>query len=161
ASVTIEANANDPDGTIAKIDFYSGTTLLGTDASAPYSFTWNNIPAGDHPITAVATDNSGAMKVSDAVTISVNVISSLIPVGGYKAFTKVYPNPSNNVFTVNCDQDVTSIYVLNQYSEKVEELNNIQSGKLEIGSALPGGIYMLIVEYTSQKREMAKIIKAE
>ncbi|MFL6052442.1 MAG: Ig-like domain-containing protein [Actinoallomurus sp.] len=39
------AGANDG-ATISKVEFYDDTTLLGTDTSSPYSFTWTNVPAG-------------------------------------------------------------------------------------------------------------------
>ncbi|MFN6946841.1 MAG: DUF6055 domain-containing protein, partial [Cytophagaceae bacterium] len=72
ASITISANAADSDGTITNVQFYNGTTLLHTDATAPYSFTWNNVAAGTYTITARATDNSGATTTSTARTIVVN-----------------------------------------------------------------------------------------
>ena len=37
ASVTLSATASDPDGTLARVEFYNGTTLLGTDTTSPYS----------------------------------------------------------------------------------------------------------------------------
>ncbi len=54
------------------MDFYQGTTLLGSDTSAPYSFAWNNVGAGNYSLTAVATDNSGATTTSAPVAITVN-----------------------------------------------------------------------------------------
>ena len=71
AAVTLSANAFDSDGTVAKVDFYAGTTLLGTDTSSPYSFAWNDVPAGSYSLTAVATDNLGAQATSTAVSIQV------------------------------------------------------------------------------------------
>jgi chitinase len=72
ANVTISANANDNDGTIASVQFFRGAVSLGTDASAPYSLTWQNATAGQHVLTAVATDNKGATTTSAAVTITVS-----------------------------------------------------------------------------------------
>jgi phosphatidylserine/phosphatidylglycerophosphate/cardiolipin synthase-like enzyme/regulation of enolase protein 1 (concanavalin A-like superfamily) len=72
ATVTITANASDSDGTIAKVDFYAGTTHLGTVTSSPYSFTWSSVAAGTYSLTAVATDNGGASTTSSAVSITVN-----------------------------------------------------------------------------------------
>ena len=70
-TVTINANAADTDGTVAKVDFYDGTTLIGTDAAAPYSFSWMNVPAGNYSITARATDDQGATGTSAAITVVV------------------------------------------------------------------------------------------
>ncbi|HYG14390.1 MAG TPA: Ig-like domain-containing protein, partial [Bacteroidia bacterium] len=80
ASVTINATAADADGNIAKVDFYNGTTFLGTDASSPYSFTWANVAAGTYSITAIATDNSGAITTSSSISITVNPPQNLNPV---------------------------------------------------------------------------------
>ncbi len=71
ATIVITANAADADGTVSKVDFYNGTTLLGTATSAPYNFDWNNVAAGTYTVTAVATDNAGGTTTSVAVTITV------------------------------------------------------------------------------------------
>jgi subtilisin family serine protease/regulation of enolase protein 1 (concanavalin A-like superfamily) len=55
ATMTVSANANDTDGTIARVDFYQGATLIGSDTSSPYSVTWSNVAAGSYSLTAVAT----------------------------------------------------------------------------------------------------------
>ena len=72
ANITITASASDSDGTVAKVDFYQGTTLIGTATAAPYSVTWNNVAAGTYNLTAVATDNGGATTTSTAVSVTVN-----------------------------------------------------------------------------------------
>jgi parallel beta-helix repeat protein len=71
ASVTITAAAADTDGTVSKVEFYNGTTLLGTDAESPYTFTWNNVAAGNYTVTAKATDNGSLETTSAPVTFSV------------------------------------------------------------------------------------------
>src|SRR5262245_38419924 len=48
ALVVIQANATDPDGKVSKVQFFRGSTLLGTDKTAPYSFNWSNVPAGNY-----------------------------------------------------------------------------------------------------------------
>jgi RHS repeat-associated protein len=72
ATVTVTANAADADGTVTKVDFYDGTTLVGTATAAPFTVTLNNVAAGAHTYTAVATDNRGATATSAAVAVSVN-----------------------------------------------------------------------------------------
>ncbi|HEY8401422.1 MAG TPA: carbohydrate-binding protein [Cytophagaceae bacterium] len=82
ANITITANATDPDGTITNVQFYNGSTLLGSDASAPYSFTWNNVAAGNYAITVKATDNNGATTTSSIINISVTNPIVQSPYGG-------------------------------------------------------------------------------
>ena len=90
ASVTIRAAAADSDGTISKVEFYNNDTLLGTETASPYTFTWNNVPAGNYSITAKAIDNGSLATVSAAVAFSVftpNVaptVSLTSPVSGTK-----------------------------------------------------------------------------
>ena len=74
AAITIAANAADADGSISKVEFYNGTTLLNSDATTPYSYTWNNVGTGTYTITAKATDNIGAVTTSSAITVTVNPI---------------------------------------------------------------------------------------
>jgi hypothetical protein len=70
-TITVTATATDPDGNVTKVEFRDGTTLLGQDTTAPYSFTWRNVPQGTHVLTARATDNAGAVTTSSAVGITV------------------------------------------------------------------------------------------
>jgi hypothetical protein len=71
AAITLNATASDPDGSVARVDFYSGTTIIGTDASSPYSISWANVAAGAYSVIAVARDNAGATTVSATRDITV------------------------------------------------------------------------------------------
>ncbi len=71
ATITIDASASDPDGTVTKVEFYNGTTKLGERATAPWSFTWKDVREGCYSITAAATDNSNARSTSEPVTVVV------------------------------------------------------------------------------------------
>jgi len=82
ATAYLTANASDSDGTIAKVDFYAGTTLVGSTTRAPYAGTWSNVTAGTYAMTAVATDNSGATTRSAAVNLTVNPGTFVMPPGG-------------------------------------------------------------------------------
>ena len=57
AAVTLTASATDSDGTIGKVEFFNGETLLATVTQAPYAFTWNDVDVGTYALTARATDN--------------------------------------------------------------------------------------------------------
>ena len=72
ATVNITANAADADGSVSKVEFYNGATLLGSDATAPYAFNWTNVASGNYSITAKAYDNLNATTTSAVVAITVN-----------------------------------------------------------------------------------------
>ena len=93
ARLTLAANASDltssgTRGVISRVEFYSGTTLLGIDTSAPYSIMWKPGMAGNYSITARATDNQGAVGTSASATVFVAAplpvprISSFSPTSG-------------------------------------------------------------------------------
>ncbi len=79
ATMTINANAADSNGTVTRVDFYRSGTLLGSDTSSPYSYTWSNAAAGTYALTAVATDNGGAATTSAAVNVTVGTASNQPP----------------------------------------------------------------------------------
>jgi chitinase len=89
-SITITAQATD-NGSIAKTEFYQGTTKLGEVAASPYSFTWSNVQAGSYALTVVATDNEGATATSAVVNVTVTGGSNCPGVAVWQQ-TAVYTN---------------------------------------------------------------------
>src|SRR5258706_7285057 len=74
ATITLTATATPTNSSrpIVKVEFFRGTTLIGTDTTSPYSFAWTNVPAGSYSLTAKATDSTGATATSAARSIKVN-----------------------------------------------------------------------------------------
>ncbi|MFH0954847.1 MAG: Ig-like domain-containing protein [Candidatus Micrarchaeota archaeon] len=72
-TININANASDNIG-ITKVEFYYGTTLIGTDTNAPYSIPWNTttITNGSYSLTSVAYDLADNTGTSTPITITVN-----------------------------------------------------------------------------------------
>jgi len=85
-NVLITVSANDPGGSIAKVEFFAdATNKLGESALAPFDFVWTNAPAGSNTLTARATDNLGATADSAPVVIVLNArpsVSIVSPVAG-------------------------------------------------------------------------------
>jgi len=71
AAIAISANTSDADGTVASVEFRAGSTLVGSDSSAPFGVTWSGVVAGTYILTARATDNLGASTTSAPITVSV------------------------------------------------------------------------------------------
>lgn len=76
SSITITALPVISSGTIANVEFYDGTTLLGTDTTSPYSYTWTNATAGSHTIGVIATSNASISSTKTTETITVNTVPS-------------------------------------------------------------------------------------
>lgn len=74
-TVTFTASASDSDGSISKVEFYEGNTLLNTDNSSPYSYIWTPSTGGTKSLTAKAYDNKGASKSTPAVSVNVITLS--------------------------------------------------------------------------------------
>jgi hypothetical protein len=70
AEISIDVEATDSDG-VAKVDFYQGSTRIGTDDTFPYSFTWTGMPACTYVLTATATNTLGTTTTSAPVTVKI------------------------------------------------------------------------------------------
>ncbi|MDX1374033.1 MAG: RHS repeat-associated core domain-containing protein [Burkholderiales bacterium] len=77
ASVTVTADAQDSDGTVAQVDFFANGSPIGTDTASPFTIDWANVQAGVYSLTAVATDNEGLQTTSAAVPITVGAGKAL------------------------------------------------------------------------------------
>jgi uncharacterized protein YjbI with pentapeptide repeats len=71
STVTISADAADSDGSVIRVQFFAGSTLLGTDPTAPYSLDWTTTAVGSFVITAQAHDDDLAVTTSQPVTVNV------------------------------------------------------------------------------------------
>jgi ELWxxDGT repeat protein len=71
--VLLEATATGSLG-IARVEFYDGATLVGTDYSSPYSFTWSTsgVTDGAHALSAKAFDLVGQVGTSAAVGVTID-----------------------------------------------------------------------------------------
>ncbi len=57
--------------TISAVQFYAGSTLLGQNTTAPYTFTWTNAQMGSYSLTANVVYNGTSTAASAAVGIYV------------------------------------------------------------------------------------------
>jgi Big-like domain-containing protein/cellulose binding protein with CBM2 domain len=74
-NITLTATATDNVG-VVRVEFFDGTTLLGTDTVSPYTQVLGLTAAnnGTHSYTARAFDAAGTVGISAAVTVTVNII---------------------------------------------------------------------------------------
>ncbi|MBM3754421.1 MAG: hypothetical protein FJW38_10625 [Acidobacteria bacterium] len=112
ASVTINANATTTQGTITQVEFYNGATLLNTDTTAPYSFNWTNVAAGNYTLTAKAIGSNGTSTTSTPIGIVVNTGGSVPVAIGRWPLDSVTANSTPDVSGNNNPGAVTGAYAL-------------------------------------------------
>lgn len=118
-TVTLTANASaSTGGTITRVEFYNGNTLLNTDVTSPYSFSWANVPMGTYTLTAKVFDNQGynttstpiRIYVSSGLDAGVNSITNLAPLVFHDSIIPIvkvlnYGTTALTAFTVNYQID--------------------------------------------------------
>jgi hypothetical protein len=86
ATFTLNATASDSDGSIARVDFYNGATLVASDTTAPYSADVANLPAGTYTLSARCIDNDGGLTAATPVPARSNALPSIVlnqPANGF------------------------------------------------------------------------------
>ncbi|HEU0009956.1 MAG TPA: Ig-like domain-containing protein [Verrucomicrobiae bacterium] len=82
APILVCAEATDPDGSIALVEFFDGRTKIGEAPAGPFAVLWTNASLGAHTLTAAATDGLGARRVSAPVTVFIYSGLGLLTVTG-------------------------------------------------------------------------------
>jgi hypothetical protein len=95
-TVALTANAANIPGTVSKVEFYDGTTLLNTDTASPYAFTASSVVAATHSYTAkvYVSGNATALITSVAQSVRVNALPTV-------SITAQCVTPCANPATVN------------------------------------------------------------
>lgn len=107
--INLAATATDADGSIVRMDFYAGSTLLGSSSVAPYALAWSGAAAGSYALSARAVDNRGGVGVSAPVNVTVQAMAITIasPADGatvsadFVTVSGTYQGPPNSGVTVN------------------------------------------------------------
>ncbi len=159
ATVTIDVEANDPDGSITKVELFNGSIKLGERTAAPYSFTLKDLPEGSYSLKVVATDNLKATSTSSLLEMDVK--SSY---DANREFFNLYPNPNDGRFSINfttaleAENYLVTIVDLIGKTVYQQELSNDETIKQFDISYLKRGTYVLMIS-TNQILLTQKFIK--
>ena len=108
ANIALSATAADPDGSVAAVTFLVDGSPIGVTATSPFTFAWNNVPAGTYALSAMATDNRGATTISSAfivmviVPVRMNVAASAN--GGVASASSMFTNNYPTSGAINGDR---------------------------------------------------------
>ena len=124
-NVTLRATASETNGTIARVEFYADSTLIGSDSTAPYSTTWLNPDPGSYTINVRAIDGTGNVGTS-SINITVESLNYFwsttgnIATGGDTSF----------VGTVDSNR-------LAFRTKNIERMSILPTGNIGIGTKTP------------------------
>ena len=159
AIVTIDIEANDPDGNITKVELFNGNIKLGESTAAPYSFTLKDLPVGSYSLKAVATDNLQATTTSSSLDLEVKSTYN-----ENREFFNLYPNPNDGHFSINftnaLEAENYTVTIVDLIGKTVyqQELSNDETIKQFDLSHLRSGIYVFMIS-SSQILLTQKFIK--
>jgi len=121
----IQATASEAGATIANVQFYADTTLIGEVSTSPYNFTWVDPNPGSYQLTAKATDNVGTINTA---SVYVDVTS----LNDYWSTTGNVGNNGNTNFVGNVDS-----VRLGFRTKNIEWLSILPTGNVGVGTTSP------------------------
>ena len=68
-TLPLTAEASDPDGSVVAVQFCDGYEILGEDATPPYEWSYQDVPAGTLHLNARAVDDRGRVAVSQFLNL--------------------------------------------------------------------------------------------
>jgi predicted phage tail protein len=134
ASIIITASASDPENQLGRVEFYNGSTLLGTAAASPYSFTWSSVAAGTYSLTARAYDAAGLSATSAAVSVTVSSTST---------------GPTGVSFTASADHATVTSYRLDVFAAGADPNTATPVSSLDAGKPAPDATNTITVSAPS------------
>lgn len=146
SNITLRAAPGTGSRPIVRIDFYNGTTLIGSDTTAPYEIVWNNVPEGRYTLFARTIANNGAEATSEPADITVGISQQRTPFdfdGDGRADNSLF-RPSNMVWYVQNSAD--NSYQILQFglaSDKLVPADYDGDGKSDIAVYRDGAWYVL------------------
>ncbi|MCX6739972.1 MAG: Ig-like domain-containing protein [Candidatus Parcubacteria bacterium] len=141
-TVSLTATVAYTSGTIARVEFYKGITLIGTDntASNGWNLTWTNVPNGTYTLQAIAFASDGKTATSNEVTVTVNVgaptcVPTLAISWGYNIpqNTTYYNSWYGSCFTTFDGQDPWWQYAPYGYCRECAQADEVFAGSFNEG----------------------------
>ena len=155
ASITLAATASDVDGAIAKVEFLRNGTVLATDTTAPYTYTWTGAAVGTYTLAARASDNAGGTTTSVAATVVVKAnVAPAVRISA-PASGAVYTAPATvDITVVATDADGTVKAV--EFFQGTTRLATLTAAPWTYRwSGVAGGTYSLTAKATDDKGAVA------
>jgi uncharacterized repeat protein (TIGR02059 family) len=149
-TISVQAIASDPDGTIIKVEFYSGSEKLVEMTLPPYLYTWKDVKTGTYSITAIATDNLNATTTSAPIEFKVAESSKY---DANSVVINLYPNPNDGHFSIEfinpLQTEISEVVITDLSGKQVYNSSLLKEETIkQIDlSYIKSGIYILMIFY--------------
>lgn len=136
-----------------------GTLLTGTvqaKSATDFSYTDVNVPAGDHKYTVYAVYTDGTR-----IPVSVQVSGGSLSTVETKANgLKIYPNPSDGLFTIESPTGTSSVKAeVYDASGKLVFAREFRGNKAQLDlTSHPAGVYILALTNDKGEKQTAKLL---
>ncbi|MBK6804741.1 MAG: DUF1800 family protein [Betaproteobacteria bacterium] len=124
AIVTLNVEASDADGSVMRVEYYSGATKIGETVIAPHSMNYPITIAGSYSFSAIAYDNSNASTSTSTVAVNAAVVANVAPKVTLATSTTSLPAPGVVTLTATATDDDGTIAKVSFYdgSSKIGEV---------------------------------------
>ncbi len=154
-TVKLTATATNPFGAITRVEFYNGSTLLGSDTEAPYEYNWQGMSKGQYAIKAVVVCDNNMVISSAPVAVNITDASGLINLKNTSGIS-IYPNPVDNYATIKSEVELNDVkYTIYSISGQQQLTGKLTGDKIDM-SQLPKGIYH--IQLSSNKLFLSDVI---
>ena len=149
-AVPLTATVTDRDDPIAKVEFFSGDSLLATSIAEPYAFDWTGVPVGEYEIRATATDALGAVGTSNLFRVRVrDNLAPRVRILGPENNT-TYAAPATipiSLRAVDRDDNLTNVVLLANGTQ----LTTFTAAPFDFNwTDIPAGTYALTAQATDE-----------
>jgi len=146
ATLYIEVEASDLDGSVSKVELFNGSVKLDEKATAPYLFTLKDLAAGNYSFKAIATDNLYTATSSSVLEFQIIAFTDK------REYFNLYPNPNDGRFSIDFTYSLESenytITVVTLSGRTVYQKylsNEVDAKKLDL-SHLDRGTYIVMIK---------------
>jgi len=133
---------------ISNVTFYNGSTLFGTDATSPYSFTTPSLANGTYTFSAIAKNTFNCTDTAK-VTVKVNKVVTAINENEISTNIQCFPNP----FQDNLNLKVNGLFnytIFDMLGNEIEK--GIGTEDISVGHTLPNGLYVIKIKTEKLER---------
>lgn len=154
SNITLEGLPAPTTRTIVRLEFYNGTTLVGTDTTAPYSLTLNNVPAGRYTFFVRSVADNNAESISPVTDVTVGgAAARRTPFdfdGDGKADVSIF-RPTNGEWWMQNSSGTVSALQFGNGADKIVPSDYTGDGKADVAIFRPseGSWYILRSEDNS------------